>query len=196
MDQPGALRRLIETATIDQHKTVLLCIAQVDGGNYIKEKCENTPKSEHAEKLFCGDNELRDQLKKAKQIQLYITNTPCSAPNQLCADKLVAFARAVAPVQVIIKCVHLYYIVDGGREQTYVDGLIALNGESNVTLDVIMEDDWQELRRHLGVNNADFGQMMKNAPKMKEEVFGRLSGVDTNIREYRQGQLRGVIKRK
>ena len=71
--------------------------------------------------------------------------------------------------------------------------LVRLDGEPNVTLDVIMEDDWQNLRGHLGVNNADFAQLMNNAPEMKEEVFGRLSGVDTNRREYRQGQLRDVI---
>ena len=122
MDQPGALRRLIETATTDRKQTVLLCIAQVDGGNDITIIFENTPQGEHAEKNFCGDNELRDQLKKAKQIQLHITNTPCSAPNQLCSDKLVAFARAVYPVKVIIKCVHLYYIVGEDRVQTCSSG--------------------------------------------------------------------------
>ena len=189
MDNREAFRRLIETATNRQQR-VLLCIAPVDGGKYIIRHFENTPNVKHAEENFCDDIEFKEQLKAATSIQLYITNTPCS----LCAEKLRVFASEVYPVEVIIKCVHQYNL----HVQANVDGLVRLDGERNVTLSVILEVDWRYLRDHFKVEQVDFVKMMTKTTneKTREEVFGRLSGVDTNRREYRQNQLRSVINKK
>ena len=198
MDNIAYLRRLTKSA-IERHETVLLCIAQDQGGNNRIKLFENEAKGKHTEEqfytYFLEDEAFNKQLKAANNIQLYITNTPCSEREHLCAEKLRTFATEVVPSKVTIKCMHHYYLDDPAN----VAGLVLLANEDNVTLGMIQEANWNELRLQLGVNDADFDRMMNHPPNLNnqfEEAFGSLCVDGSNRRARRQQKLLTIMRQK